>query len=90
MVLYSVANEVGAPRLGITASRKVGPAVVRQRVKRRIREIYRRWERRPELPSLDLMFHVKPSARNAAFSDLKRELLRLLTGVLPKRASSAG
>lgn len=88
MVLYSVPNEIGAPRLGITASRKVGPAVVRQRVKRRIREIYRRWERRPELPGQDLMFHVKPSARSAEFGDLKRELLRLLTTTLQR--SSAG
>jgi ribonuclease P protein component len=30
------------PRLGITVSRKVGGAVVRNRLKRRIREIYRR------------------------------------------------
>ncbi|MGA7990109.1 MAG: ribonuclease P protein component, partial [Thermoanaerobaculia bacterium] len=34
---------VGAGRLGITATRKVGKAVVRSRARRRVREIYRRW-----------------------------------------------
>jgi ribonuclease P protein component len=34
--------EGGGPRLGLTVSRKVGNAVVRNRVKRRIREWFRR------------------------------------------------
>lgn len=50
IVLTAQAREAsrGAPRLGITASRKVGSAVVRNRVKRRVREWFRR--RRSELP----------------------------------------
>ncbi len=35
-------EESGSPRIGITVSRKVGNAVVRNRVKRRIREWYRK------------------------------------------------
>ena len=70
--------EVSHPRLGITASRKVGNAVIRQRVKRRIREIYRRWEERVELPSRDFVVHVKPAAAQAEFRALQEELLRLL------------
>lgn len=34
-------NDRGCDRLGIIASRKVGPAVVRNRAKRRVREIFR-------------------------------------------------
>ena len=34
----------GCDRLGIIASRKVGPAVVRNRAKRRLREIFRHGE----------------------------------------------
>lgn len=41
IIVYAVANDVGHPRLGVTASRKVGNAVVRNRWKRRLREIFR-------------------------------------------------
>ena len=37
-------NDRGCDRLGIIASRKVGPAVVRNRAKRRLREIFRHGE----------------------------------------------
>ncbi len=66
-------------RIGITASRKVGNAVVRHRVKRRIREVYRRWNPRRELPPLDLVVHVLPPARTAEYQELKKDLLDLLT-----------
>ena len=69
-------------RIGITASRKVGGSVVRHRIKRRIREIYRRWSRRRELPPLDIVVHVLPTARMAGFGDLKKELLDLLTPLI--------
>ena len=66
-------------RIGITASRKVGGSVVRHRIKRRIREIYRRWSQRCELPPLDIVIHVLPMARQVEFQALKKELLDLLT-----------
>jgi len=66
-------------RLGITASRKVGGSVVRHRVKRRIREIYRRWTERSLLPPYDIVVHVLPAARQAEFQALKKDLLDLLT-----------
>lgn len=83
--LHFVPNQVGHPRLGITASRKVGKAVVRQRLKRRIREIYRRWKDRGKLPALDLVVHLKPEARASEFPAFHDELLRLLAGLVPRR-----
>ena len=88
-ILYFAPNQLGHPRLGITASRKVGPAVVRQRIKRRIKEVYRRWNHRGKLPALDLVVHLKPEARQADFQALRAELLRLLSGVLPRQESRA-
>ncbi len=85
--LHFVPNELGHPRLGITASRKVGKAVVRQRLKRRIREVYRRWDRRHALPALDLVMHLKPEAGKSDFRTLQAELLRLLSGLLPREAA---
>ena len=87
-ILYFVPNQLGHPRLGITASRKVGKAVVRQRVKRRVREVYRRWTGRSSLPAVDLVVHLHPPAGTAEFSALRTELVALLAAVpAPRRGS---
>ena len=41
MVLYCRKNRLGHNRLGLTASVKLGGAVVRNRARRRLREVYR-------------------------------------------------
>jgi ribonuclease P protein component len=84
-ILYHAPNDLGHPRIGITASRKVGKAVVRQRLKRRTREVYRRWEHRGRLPAMDLVVHLKPEAGDSDFRTYREELLRLLAGLLPRR-----
>ena len=76
------------PRLGITASRKVGKAVVRHRLKRRIKEIYRRWQDRGQLPASDLVVHLKPEAGKSDFPALRSELLRLLSGLRERREAA--
>ena len=78
-------QEMVGPRLGITVTRRVGGAVVRQRTKRRIREIYRRWTERRQLPSYDLVVHAKPAARAADFAALQTEILRLLRPLVRHR-----
>jgi len=83
-LVYFAPNQLGHPRLGITASRKVGAAVVRQRLKRRIREIYRRWKDRGTLPPLDLVVHLKTEAGTASFDTLQADLLRLLGSLAPR------
>lgn len=81
--LFYVPNSLPHPRLGITVSRKVGKrAVVRQRLKRRVREIYRRWDRRRQLPALDLVFNLKPDATRAEFRELQREMERQMAALL--------
>jgi len=87
-ILYFVPNQLGHPRLGITASRKVGKAVVRHRLKRRIKEVYRRWRDRGKLPALDLVVHLKPEAGKSDFPELRSELLRLLGGLRERRETA--
>ena len=79
--LYFIPNALGHPRIGITASRKVGKAVERQLLKRRIREIYRRWADRKRLPALDIVVHLKPEAKGLEFETFRQELLRGLASL---------
>ena len=85
LTVHALENELAGPRLGITVTRRVGGAVVRNRVKRRVREIYRRWVAQPQLPALDIVVHAKPSVAQVSFGDLKADLERQLAGLLPGR-----
>ncbi|MFQ5349762.1 MAG: ribonuclease P protein component [Thermoanaerobaculia bacterium] len=86
LILYAHPNALHHPRLGITASRKVGGAVLRHRLKRRIREVYRRWSGRTSLPAMDLVVHVKPAARESEYATLRQDLERLLCSLTSVRA----
>lgn len=86
-ILYFAPNTEGRPRLGVTASRKVGNSVVRHRLKRRIRETYRRWTGRGELPPLDLVVHLKPEAAKADPRAFIEDLVRLWRGTMPRGGS---
>lgn len=77
-VVHAIDNELEHPRLGITVSKRVGNAVVRHLLKRRVREIYRRWPDREQLACRDLVVRLKPPAAAAPFAELARELERLL------------
>jgi ribonuclease P protein component len=62
-------------RLGLTVSRQVGKAVVRNRVKRRLREIFR--TRRPELPGCyDIVVHTRTEIRDLSFDELARAFVQ--------------
>jgi ribonuclease P protein component len=88
-ILYFVRNPLGHPRIGITTSRKVGNAVVRHRLKRRVKEIYRRWPGRGGLDAIDLVVHLKPESDEAGFEALARDLLGLLGGLAGRRQREA-
>ena len=73
LVLYGLANDLGYPRLGITVSRKIGKAVVRNRVKRRIREIFRT-RLQASGPGIDLVVNAKRPIVDAPFLQIRQEL----------------
>jgi ribonuclease P protein component len=73
----------GAPtsRLGVTVSSRVGNAVVRNRVKRLVREIFRAGRQNLGAP-LDIVIIAKPNAAQISHAQAATELERAL-GVAP-------
>jgi ribonuclease P protein component len=66
-------NDCGETRLGITVSGKVGNAVVRNRIKRLVREFFRR--RRHDLaPGLDILVIAKKTAAGVSLTLVETEL----------------
>lgn len=76
VVVYARRNRCGSNRLGITASTKVGNAVVRNRARRRIRECYRVNEPR-FLPGYDVVIVARSRAATAPYHALQAELMAL-------------
>jgi ribonuclease P protein component len=84
--LVFLGSERGYSRLAVVASRKVGPAVVRNRVKRRYRELFRRNKGLLEEP-LDLIVIARPESGEAAWTDIRDAFTSSLTMILRKRIS---
>ena len=69
LVLYAVPNDVGRTRVGITVSGRVGSAVVRNRVRRRLRAALD--ERFPQLPAgADVVLVARTSSAQATYAEL--------------------
>lgn len=67
----------GPSRLGVTASRKVGRAVVRNRVKRLVREFFRQYASSIQ-PPVDVVVIARPQAAKLKFDEVKRDLASAL------------
>lgn len=76
LVCYTRPNRLGVRRLGITASTKLGHAVVRNRVRRRIREIYR-LHQEDLRDGADLVVVARGLATQVSYQRLDRDFCRL-------------
>jgi len=75
--VHAFPNEHGNPRLGLSVSRKVGTAVTRNTVRRRLREVFR--ASTSEIPGdLDLVVSARTAAAEATFEALRAEFGKAL------------
>ena len=85
LVLYARKNRTETNRVGVTVSKKLGKAVVRNRVRRRIREAYRLNEGL-FIPGWDIVIVARSRAVEVSFQKLTESLLSLSerAGILEK------
>jgi ribonuclease P protein component len=78
LVIFVSPGDGSGPRLGITVTRRAGGAVVRNRLRRRVREAFRRAAATRALGPLDFVVNVSPRAARTPYEELRNELNRLL------------
>ena len=76
LVLYARKNKTGENRVGITVGKKLGKAHVRNRVRRRFREIYRLNEEKFQ-PGWDIVVVARTKSIHADFQKLTDAYLQL-------------
>ena len=76
LVLYARRNRSDRNRIGITSGKKLGHAVVRNRVRRRLREVYRLNEAAFQ-PGWDIVVVARSKAVKAEFTALTAAYLSL-------------
>lgn len=91
LTVLALPNTLGRDRLGIIASRRLGGAVLRNRAKRRVRELFRLRVDRAELApggrSLDVVVIPRREVAVAPFADLAVEFASALGRLRATRAS---
>ncbi len=84
----SESDDSGFTRIGFSVSRRVGGAVIRNRVKRRLREVIRR-ELARIAPGYDLVITARPGAADARMETLKQDVAVLLARARLLRVDTA-
>ena len=76
LVLYARKNRSQQNRIGLTVSKKLGKAHVRNRMRRRLREVYRLHEEQFQ-PGWDIVVVARSKAVEAPFDRLTKSYLSL-------------
>jgi ribonuclease P protein component len=82
--LIYLSNTISFSRVGVVASKKVGSAVVRSKVKRWMRELFRRNKDLLGFP-VDLLIVAAPEMKQATWPELKEHYLLAMGKMIEKR-----
>jgi ribonuclease P protein component len=90
LVIRAMRNGLGRTRVGYSTGRRLGGAVVRNRVRRRLRAIFRALAPRLE-PGWDILVVARPSSVEATYAELAVALERLVrrAGILADEVTVA-
>jgi ribonuclease P protein component len=77
-------NQSGQPRMGLIVPKFQTSAVARNRLRRRLREVWRR-DIQAHQPAGDLVIRARREAYGASFEELRSQLLAWRDGVLRTR-----
>jgi ribonuclease P protein component len=84
---YARAHEPGSPlRMGVIVAKNVGGAVVRIRVRRRIKAIG--WELAHEVGGVDVVVRALPPAADARFAELEGEVRSAVRSLAGREAAA--
>ena len=82
-MVFGLPNEVGACRVGLTVTKRTGNAVARNRIKRRLRDVFRR--HREQLPvAMDLVVNGQSAILKMSARDLEHEFLAAVRDLMRK------
>lgn len=78
LVMYILENKSDSSRVGISVSKKVGNAVTRNKVRRKIKEAYRLKVDENVKGGYDIIFIARVSSKEAEYKDIEKAINHLV------------
>ena len=89
IIIQACPNQLDNIRIGFTVTKKIGNAVVRNRTRRRLRELGRVHPLIAKMTGFDLVFVGRLSTKDRPYPQLRRDLERGLQDVLVHNAKES-